>query len=257
MVGFWATLSLNIPDFSRYATSQRDQVIGQAIGLPATMALYSFIGVAVTSATVVIYGKAIWDPIELLTKFESKTALVIAMASVALATLATNIAANVVSPANDFAHLSPRHISFRTGGYITGVIGIVMMPWKLIADPHGYIFTWLIAYSALLGAVGGILICDYFPLRRARLTVKELYDPNGRYTYTGGTNFAAVAALVVAVAPCVPGFLHTVKLVGHVPWYFDRIYTYAWFMTFALAFVVYGGLMLASDSVRRDRAARS
>jgi len=253
MVGFWATLSLNIPDFSRYAKTQRDQVLGQAIGLPTTMALYAFIGVAVTSATIVIYGKAIWDPIELLTKFDDKATLVIAMISIAIATLATNIAANVVSPANDFAHLSPKLISFRVGGFITGIIGILMMPWKLMADPHGYIFTWLIAYSALLGAIGGILICDYFVLRRTHLSLKDLYDPRGRYTYANGINFNAVFALIIAVAPCVPGFLHTVKLIGDVPEIFDRLYTYAWFITFAIAFVVYGVLMAWNESVRADR----
>jgi NCS1 family nucleobase:cation symporter-1 len=253
MVGFWATLSLNIPDFSRYAKSQRDQVVGQAIGLPATMALYAFIGVAVTSATIVIYGKAIWDPVELLTKFDSKLTLVIAMVSIAIATLATNIAANVVSPANDFAHLWPRVIGFRFGGFITGVIGILMMPWKLMADPHGYIFTWLIAYSALLGAVGGILICDYFVLRRTHLSLRDLYLPQGRYTYLGGTNWIAVLALVMAVAPCVPGFLHAVKLIGDIPPVLDRIYTYAWFVTFAIAFAVYGLLMIGNQSVREDR----
>ena len=155
MIGFWATLSLNIPDFTRYARSQRDQVLGQALGLPTTMALYSFIGVAVTSATIKIYGKPIWDPVELLSRFRNPMVLSVGMVSLCLATLATNIAANVVSPANDFAHLWPRRISFRTGGLITGVLGILIQPWKLIADPSGYIFKWLVAYSALLGAVGG------------------------------------------------------------------------------------------------------
>jgi NCS1 family nucleobase:cation symporter-1 len=253
MVGFWATLSLNIPDFSRYAKTQRDQVLGQAIGLPTTMALYSFIGVAVTSATVVIYGKSIWDPIELLSKFDSKITLTIAMISIAIATLATNIAANVVSPANDFAHVWPRVINFRIGGFITGIIGIIMMPWKLIADPHGYIFTWLIAYSALLGAVGGILICDYFVLRRTKLSLHDLFDLHGRYRYVNGVNWVAVAALVLGVAPCVPGFMHTVHLIGNVPPIWDRIYTYAWFVTFAIAFVVYGLLMFTSHSIEQDR----
>src|SRR5262249_18697224 len=150
----------NIPDFSRYAYSQRDQVLGQALGLPATMGLFSFIGVAVTSATAVIYGKLEWDPVVVLSKFANPVVLVLAMVSLCLATLATNIAANVVRPSNDFAHLWPRVISFRVGGFITGVIGILMQPWKLIADPTGYIYTWLIAYSALLGSVGGILIAD-------------------------------------------------------------------------------------------------
>jgi NCS1 family nucleobase:cation symporter-1 len=253
MVGFWATLSLNIPDFSRYAKTQRDQILGQAIGLPTTMALYSFIGVAVTSATIVIYGKAIWDPIELLGMFQNKTALVIAMISIAIATLATNIAANVVSPANDFAHLWPKVISFRVGGFITGIIGIVMMPWKLIADPHGYIFTWLIAYSALLGAVGGILICDYFILRRTHLSLRDLYAPFGRYAYVNGFNWRAITALVIAVTPCVPGFLATVHLVPYVPAAWVRIYTYAWFITFAVAFLVYWFLMFGAPSVVEDK----
>ena len=154
--GFWATLSLNIPDFSRYAYTQRDQIIGQAIGLPPTMALYSFIGVAVTSATTIIYGTTIWNPVDVLTRFKNPTVLVVALLALCIATLATNIAANVVSPANDFAHLAPRKISFRVGGFITGIIGILMMPWKLLADPTAYVFTWLIAYSALLGPIGGI-----------------------------------------------------------------------------------------------------
>src|SRR5436190_16110482 len=144
MIGFWATLSLNIPDFSRYAVSQRDQVLGQALGLPLTMALYSFIGVAVTSATTIIYGQTIWDPVDVLTRFTNPVLLVVAMLALSIATLATNIAANVVSPAKGFAHHAPRLISFRTGGFITGVVGILMMPWKLVADPSGYIFTWLI-----------------------------------------------------------------------------------------------------------------
>ncbi len=166
MIGFWATLSLNIPDFSRYARTQRDQALGQALGLPPTMALYSFIGVAVTSATVTIYGHAIWDPVEVLSKFRDPIVLSIGMVSLCIATLATNIAANVVGPANDFSHLWPRRISFRTGGLITGILGILIQPWKLIADPTGYIFVWLVAYSSLLGAVGGVLIADYYVLRR-------------------------------------------------------------------------------------------
>jgi NCS1 family nucleobase:cation symporter-1 len=144
-------------------------------------------------------------------------------------------------------------INFRIGGFITGVIGIVMMPWKLIADPHGYIFTWLIAYSALLGAVGGIIICDYFVLRRTHLNLRDLFSPSGRYTYSGGVNYAAVIALVVAVAPCVPGFLHTVGLIASVPPIWDRLYTYAWFLTFALAFLLYGLLMIGNRSVKQEK----
>jgi nucleobase:cation symporter-1, NCS1 family len=252
MIGFWATLSLNIPDFSRYARSQRDQIVGQAIGLPTTMALYSFIGVAVTSATIVIFGAAEWDPVALLHRFSNPVVLIIAMVSLCLATLATNIAANVVSPANDFSHLAPRLIGFRTGGFLTGIIGILMMPWKLIADPHGYIFTWLIAYSALLGAIGGILICDYFLLRRTRLRLAELFNPTGAYTYANGTNYRAVTALVLAVLPCLPGFLHVVNILHTVPAVLDQIYTYAWFVTFFLAFVIYFVLMIGYENVEAE-----
>src|SRR5437899_8703591 len=207
MIGFWATLSLNIPDFSRYAVSQRDQIVGQALGLPTTMALYSFIGVAVTSATAIIFGQTIWDPVDVLTRFQNPVVLVVAMVALCIATLATNIAANVVSPANDFAHLAPRHISFRLGGLITGLIGVLMMPWKLVADPNGYIFTWLIAYSALLGPIGGIMIADYFVLRRRVLNVAGLYEPDGEYRFTNGFSLAALVALIVAVLPSLPGFL--------------------------------------------------
>src|SRR6187397_1186176 len=182
MIGFWATLSLNIPDFSRYAKSQRDQVVGQAMGLPLTMALYSFIGVAVTSATTIIYGETIWDPVDVLTRFKNPVVLVVALISLCIATLATNIAANVVSPANDFAHLAPHKISFRSGGFITGVIGILIRPWKLVADPSGYIFTWLVGYSALLGPIGGIMIADYFVYRHRQLDAKGLYRENGPYS---------------------------------------------------------------------------
>jgi NCS1 family nucleobase:cation symporter-1 len=241
MIGFWATLSLNIPDFSRYAHSQRQQVIGQAVGLPLTMGLYAFIGVAVTSATTIIYGQPIWDPVDVLTHFKNPVLLVVAMLALCIATLATNIAANVVSPANDFAHLAPKKISFRAGGFITGIIGILMMPWKLLADPHGYIFTWLIGYSALLGPIGGILIADYFVWRHRRLNLVALYDAGGEYRFTGGFSVAALLALVVAVLPNLPGFL---AAIGAVPAekvgpLFLSLYNYAWFVGFFLAFVVY------------------
>jgi nucleobase:cation symporter-1, NCS1 family len=242
MVGFWATLSLNIPDFSRYAYSQRDQVLGQALGLPTTMGLYSFIGVAVTSATIVIYGQEIWDPVVLISRFTNPAVLVVALFALCLATLATNLAANVVSPANDFAHLWPRKISFRTGGLITGVIGILIQPWKLVADPSGYIYTWLIAYSALLGAVGGILIADYFLIRRSRLDLPGLYRKEGPYWYRSGFNFRALIALAAGIAPCVPGFLATVAKV-EVAAVWTQAYHYAWFISFAISFGVYAALM--------------
>jgi NCS1 family nucleobase:cation symporter-1 len=237
-VGFWATLSLNIPDFSRYARTQRDQVVGQVVGLPTTMGLYSFIGVAVTSATMIIYGEEIWDPIQLLTRFKNPVVLVVAMFSLSLATLATNIAANVVSPANDFAHLWPRRIGFRTGGLITAVIGILIQPWKLIADPSGYIFTWLIAYSGLLGAVGGVLIADYFVVRHTVLDLGGLYRRDGPYWYARGFNPVGLIALAAGVIPCVPGFLNTIKLAEFDP-VWTAMYSYAWFISFGVAFIVY------------------
>ncbi len=249
---FWATLSLNIPDFSRYAVTQRDQIIGQALGLPLTMALYSFIGVAVTSATTIIYGQTIWDPVDVLTRFTNPVLLVVAMIALCIATLATNIAANVVSPANDFAHLAPRKISFRIGGFITGIIGIVMMPWKLVADPSGYIFTWLIGYSALLGPIGGIMIADYFVCRKRTLNLAALYDAKGEYSYTRGFNLAAIVALVLSVLPNLPGFLVTTKVLSgeNVPAILVESYHYAWFIGFALAFVIY---LVAFQIQRRPR----
>ena len=241
MVGFWATLSLNIPDFSRYAVSQRDQMVGQALGLPLAMAFYSFIGVAVTSATVVIFGRTIWDPLEVLVQFRNPVVLVLAMLALCIATLATNIAANVVSPANDFAHLAPSKISFRIGGLITGLIGIAMMPWKLVADPSGYVFTWLLGYSALLGPIGGIMIADYFVLRGTNLDVQALYDPHGIYSYRGGWSLVAIAAFLLAVLPNLPGFLAQVGCLNpaHVPGFLLSLYSFAWFAGFAIAFVAY------------------
>jgi nucleobase:cation symporter-1, NCS1 family len=243
MIGFWATLSLNIPDFSRYARTQRDQALGQAIGLPTTMGLYSFIGVAVTSATVVIYGESVWDPVDLLARFRNPVVLTLAMFALCLATLATNLAANVVGPANDFAHLWPRRISFRTGGLITGVVGILIQPWKLIADPSDYIFTWLIAYSSLLGAIGGILIADYFLLRKTQLDLPGLYRKDGPYWYANGFNPAALIALVLGIAPSVPGFLGTVAKLDVGPFWMG-LYSYAWFVGFGVSFAVYAGLMM-------------
>ena len=244
MIGFWATLSLNIPDFTRYAYSQRDQVVGQALGLPTTMGLFSFIGVAVTSATVIIYGEVIWDPVVLITRFKSPVVLVVALLSLILATLATNIAANVVSPANDFANLWPKGISFRAGGTITGVIGILIQPWRLVSDPKGYIFTWLVGYSALLGAIGGVLICDYYVVRRTRLDLVGLYQKDGPYWYVKGWNPKALVALAAGILPNLPGFLGTIG-VAAVPKVWLDLYSYAWFVGFGISFGVYAALTLA------------
>lgn len=245
MVGFWATLSLNIPDFTRYARSQRDQVLGQAIGLPTTMTLFAFIGVAVTSATTVIFGEPIWDPTVLLGRMGGGLSVVVSLFALTVATLSTNIAANVVSPANAVINMAPRWVTFRLGGYVTAGLGIVMMPWKLLADASGYIFTWLIGYSALLGPIGGILIADYFVVRRTELDVDSLYRHDGAYRYSGGFNPAAMIALGLAVVPNLPGFLHQVGAIDSFPAlaFFDRLYTYAWFVGFILAGTLYIGLM--------------
>ena len=236
MVGFWATLSLNIPDFTRYCKSQKDQALGQLIGLPTTMTLFSFIGIAVTSATIVIFGSAIWDPIELVGKLGSTTAVVIALIALTVATLSTNIAANVVSPANGFANLSPRNISFRTGGIITCIIGIVIMPWRLYNDLGEYIFTWLIGYSALLGPIAGIMICDYFVVRRMRLNSDALYDARGEYA---GFRMSTVVILIIAVLPNLPGFINAAFKTDLFPELFNSIYSYAWFVGITIAFVLY------------------
>ena len=256
MVGFWATLSLNIPDFTRYAKSQQAQIQGQAIGLPPSMTLFAFIGVVVTSATAIVYGNTIWDPVALAGKFENKMMVTFAMIAVAISTLATNIAANIVSPANDFAHLAPKKISFRAGGYITGIIGVLIFPWKLIADPNGYIFTWLIAYSSLLGPVGGIMIADYYFIRKQTLMLNELYSKHGSYSFYNGINNKAIIALLCGILPNVPGFLVTVKLVATdaVPGWISHLYNYAWFVGFFVSGVVY---IVASPNPSKGGASKT
>lgn len=240
MVGFWATLALNIPDFTRFAQSQRDQVVGQAIGLPVPMGLLAALAVFVTSATVVIYGKALWDPVDLASRMTG-AAVLVALIVLLIDTVSVNLAANLVGPAYDFSALNPARISYRTGGYITVGIAIAMMPWKILESTQGYIFTWLIGYSALLGPVAGILMVDYYLVRRTRLDVPALYEDHGPYAYANGWNWVAVAAFVLGVAPNVPGFLNAAfpasfPGVGEV---FKQLYAYAWFIGLAIAAVVY------------------
>jgi len=253
MVGFWATLSLNIPDFTRYARSQRDQIVGQAIGLPTTMTLFAFISVAVTACTTVIFAdpvtgapaEPIWDPTVLAGRIGGGMTVVVSLFALAIATMSTNIAANVVSPANAVINLAPERISFQLGGYVTAGLGIAILPWKLIESTGGYIFTWLVGYSALLGPIAGILIADYFLLRRTELDLSGLYRRDGPYAYVGGFNPAAIVAFAAAVLPNLPGFAHAAGLVGDgvVPVLFDQIYTYAWFVGFGLAAALYLALM--------------
>lgn len=233
-VGFWSTVSLNIPDFTRFAKDERGQALGQAFALPLTMTLYSFIGVAVTSATVVIYGAAIWDPVQLLSRFHSPLTVIISLVAILLATLNVNIGANVVSPANDFSNLWPRRISFKIGGVITCFMGIAMMPWKLLANYDTFVVAWLGGYAAVLGSVAGIMICDYFVVRRRILAVDDLYLRGGQYEYAKGFNWRAIGALCVGSA---------VALVGLVVPSVRFLYDYSWFVGFAMAFVVYWLLM--------------
>ncbi len=234
MVGFWATVALNIPDFTRYARSQKDQMLGQAFGLPLAMTLYSFIGVAVTSASVVIFGEAIWDPVALIGRFNRPFVAFIALIALLIATLNTNVAANVVSPSNDFSNLNPRRISFRTGGLITGCIGILMMPWKLLDTFSSYIFGWLVGYSGLLGPIAGIMIADYFVYRRCSLNVEDLYLRGREYEYSNGINARAMVALGAGVALALVGLI-----VPSLRWLYD----YAWFVGFLVAGAVYLVLM--------------
>jgi NCS1 family nucleobase:cation symporter-1 len=253
-VGYWATLSLNIPDFTRYARSQRSQLLGQALGLPPTMTLFAFIGVAVTSATLLIYGQPIPNPVELMTKFDNVLVILFATVVIFAAQITTNMAANVVSPSNDFSNLSPTRITYVKGGLITAVIAIVMMPWKLMSTMGDYIFTWLIGYSGLMGAIAGILICDYWVLRRQRLDLPGLFDPAGMYSYSNGINWRAMAALAIGVLPVVPGFLRAATTPGGqvaLPGVFDTLYTYAWFVTFGLGFVLYW--LLSRNGFERSR----
>jgi NCS1 family nucleobase:cation symporter-1 len=228
MIGFWATLSLNMPDFTRYGRSQREQMVGQVVALPTTMTVFAAMGVLITSATSVIYGESVWDPMDLAARFSSRAMVAISMFTVVIATLAVNIAANVVSPANDFANAFPRWITFRRGGLITGVVGIAMMPWKLIADPSGYIFKWLLGYSGGLGSIAGVLIADYWFVKRTRLDLADLYRASGRYAYAppagagrSGTNWVAVAATALG---CVLAWIGV--LVPKLRGAFD----YAWFI---------------------------
>jgi NCS1 family nucleobase:cation symporter-1 len=235
VVGFWATVALNIPDFTRYARSQRAQVVGQALGLPATMTFYSFIGIAVTSATAIIFGQAIWDPVQVLARLGNPIAVVVAMLALLMATLNVNVAANLVSPSNDFSNLSPRLISFRTGGLIACVVGVaVFQPWKLLANYSNYIFNWLVGYSGFLGPIAGVMICDYFVVRKKIILVEDLYQRQGFYEFSSGVNWRAMAALAAGAG---------VAFIGLIVPALRALYDYAWFVGFAASFLVYWALM--------------
>jgi len=238
MIGFWATLSLNMPDFTRFGKSQRDQVVGQVVALPSTMTVFAAMGVMITSAAVVIYPHMrpdeLWDPMKLVGQFNNVVVIAISMFTVVVATLAVNIAANVVSPANDFANAFPKVISFRTGGLITGIFGILMQPWRLLADPTGYIFDWLVGYSGGLGSIAGVLIADYWFVRRKQLVLGDLYRREGTYTYGGGWNWRAIVATLIG---CVLAWI------GRFVPALAPLYSYAWFVGFGAAGLTYLLLM--------------
>jgi NCS1 family nucleobase:cation symporter-1 len=223
MIGFWATLSLNMPDFTRFGRSQREQIVGQVVALPTTMSVFAAMGVLITSATAIIYGQAIWDPIVLVGKFTSPVVVAVSMFTVVVATIAVNIAANVVSPANDFANAFPRFISFKTGGLITGLLGIAIQPWRLLADPSGYIYTWLLGYSGGLGSIAGVLVADYWFVRKRELQLEDLYLADGAYS---GWNMRAIGATAIGCGLAWGGLVIPVL---------KPLYDYAWFVGFFAA----------------------
>jgi nucleobase:cation symporter-1, NCS1 family len=230
MIGFWATLSLNMPDFTRFGRSQREQVVGQVVALPTTMFVFAAMGVMITSATAIIYGELIWDPIKLIGRFHDPLVIAVSMFTAVVATLAVNIAANVVSPANDFANAFPRAISFKTGGLITGVLGIAIQPWRLLADPSGYIFTWLLGYSGGLGSIAGVLIADYWIVRKTRLQLEDLYLTDGAYRYAGGWHLPGVIATLAGCAAAWGGLIVPAM---------RPLYDYAWFVGFGVSLAAY------------------
>jgi NCS1 family nucleobase:cation symporter-1 len=236
MIGYWATLSLNMPDFTRFGRSQREQMVGQVVALPTTMTVFAAMGVIITSASAIIYGKVIWDPVLLIGEFKQPIVVAIAMFTVVVATLSVNIAANVVSPANDFANAFPRWITFRRGGLLTGVIGVLMQPWRLLADPSGYIFNWLLGYSGGLGSIAGVLIADYWLVRKTQLDLPDLYRVEGAYTYAGGWNWRAVVATLLGCALAWGGLIWPPL---------KPLYDYAWFV----GLLVSGGTYVAFMTV--------
>jgi NCS1 family nucleobase:cation symporter-1 len=244
-IAFWSTLSLNMPDFTRFGRSQKEQVVGQAIALPSTMTVFAAMGIVITSASEKIYGQRIWNPIDLVGHFSSRIIVGIATFTAVIATLAVNIAANVVSPANDFANAFPKKIDFKRGGLITGLLGIAMMPWELVKDQHRYLDGWLGGYGGALGTVAGVLVVDYWVIRKSELDLASLYSTEGRYHYGGGWNRAAVIATLGGMACALPGaFIDA--LAG--------VYQWSWFVGFIVAGLLYWLQMRTFTPVTLPRA---
>jgi NCS1 family nucleobase:cation symporter-1 len=244
MIAFWSTLSLNMPDFTRFGRSQRDQVVGQVLGLPTTMTLFCLLAVFTASASVIVYGEAIWDPTALTARFGNAVVIVISLVAIALATLTTNVAANLVSPSYDFSNAWPKAINFRTGGLITAFIGLLIHPWYLFSSSDIYIFTWLGFYGGATGAIAGVLIADYWLVRRTRIKLADLYRGSGVYAYAGGFNWRAVVALVVGAVLAVGGAYTAEGTQGPFPAdgiipLFQPLYDYSWVVGLVVSLVLY------------------
>jgi nucleobase:cation symporter-1, NCS1 family len=268
MIAFWATLSLNIPDFTRFSKSQAGQTRGQILGLPTSMSFIAILSIIITSAAVEVYGDrlgddaaaVLFDPVALITQFDSDIAILVGLVIVIIATVSTNLAANVVSPSYDFSNAFPKRISFRTGGLITGVIGVLIFPWVLVESPNIYIFAWLNTYGGLLAAVAGVLVAGYWFRARTRLDVTALYREEGRYWFTGGWNAAALIATLVGAVLAVGGAYSSLDADGNktgpfppdglIPFLKD-LYDYSWVVGFVAAFLVY----LALTAGRREEPA--
>ena len=267
MIAFWSTLSLNMPDFTRFGKSQRAQAVGQILGLPTTMTLFPLVAVLITSATVVVYGKPIWDPVVLAGKFTNPIVVIFALFTLAVATLSVNVAANVVSPSYDFSNLIPKWISFRTGGLITGVIGLLVPSWYLLDNPSTYVFTWLGFYGGALGAIAGVLIADYWFMRNTSLRLGDLYRVNGEYRYSAGVNWRGLVSLLVGGVLAVGGAYSTPGngpfpqsgIIGPLySWFPFHVYDYSWVVGLVAAFVCYlalSALFPAAAARRRPQAA--
>ncbi len=250
MIAFWSTLSLNMPDFTRFGRSQREQTIGQALGLPTTMTLFAILAVFTASASAIVYGEAIWDPVQLVGQFGNAVVIVVALFAVALATLTTNVAANLVSPSYDFSNVFPKLISFRTGGIITAIVGVLIQPWYLISNPDVYIFTWLGFYGGATGAIAGVLIADYWVIRRTSLRLADLYRTGGAYRFASGWNWRAVVALLVGIVLAVGGAYTAPGTQGPFPadgliGFLKPLYDYSWVVGLVVAFVLYWILAVA------------
>lgn len=255
-ISFWAPVALNIPDFTRYAKSQKDQITGQA-GLPIFMGAFTFVGLAVTSSTTVIFGHLISNPIQLLGEIGGFLTMILAIVGISLATITTNIAANVVAPANALVNLSPSFFTFRKGALLTAVLGIVCQPWRLLKSSESFVYTWLLGYAALLGPIGGIVLADYYLVQRKKLSIKELYSlsPSGAYFYSGGYNLAALTALVLGILPVIPGFLQKIGVLSSIPESFVVVYNNAWFFSFFSAGILHWIFTLLKGKRNDDQSA--